>query len=162
MSAYDLFVSGKELEGKAAVVIDDAGHYEGLAAAEELVKRRFAVTYVTQLPSISPPLHMGGIVEPALSRMYKAGSFAHHTRTRAIAISAASVTLGPEPFWDAGIGEFEVPADVVIFVSVNRSNREIYTTLKENGADVHVVGDANSPRYLQVAIREGHVAGSTV
>jgi NADPH-dependent 2,4-dienoyl-CoA reductase/sulfur reductase-like enzyme len=162
MSAYDLFVSGKKLEGKAAVVIDDAGHYEGLAAAEELVKRGFAVTYVTQLPSISPPLHMGGIVEPALSRMYKAGSFAHHTRARAIAISAASVTLGPEPFWDTGVGEFEAPADVVIYVSVNRSNREIYTTLKENGADVHVVGDANSPRYLQVAIREGHVAGSTV
>jgi len=162
MSSYDLFLAPTLPPGRSAVVVDDAGHYEGLAAAEELIRRGYAVAFVTQLPSIAPLLHMGGITEPALSRMYKSGSLSHFTRTRGIAVTDKTVLLGPESFWDRGSAEFEVPADVVVFVSVNRPNREIFTTLRESNVDARVVGDANSPRYLQVAIREGNMAAASI
>ena len=44
----------------------------------------------------------------------------------------------------------------------NRSNRDIYDALSAKGASVRIVGDANSPRFLNVAIREGHLAGIAV
>jgi hypothetical protein len=150
-------------EGGSAVVIDDAGHYEGLACAEELVRKGFKTVLVTQLPGIAPQLHMGGITEPALNRMHKAGDFSYHIRTRAIAINEGSVRVGPESFWyESGAGEFDIPADVVVFVSTNRSNRDVYDALKSRSLNPLITGDANSPRYLQVAIREGHIAGASV
>lgn len=163
ISSYDLFMESSVPAGETAVVIDDAGHYEGLACSEELIRRGFKVTLITQLPGIAPQLHMGGITEPALNRMHQAGDFRYHIRTRAIAISDTGVKVGPESFWyESGAGEFEIPADVVVFVSTNRCNRDVYDALREQGSNVRVVGDANSPRYLQVAIREGHIAGAAV
>ena len=55
-----------------------------------------------------------------------------------------------------------VPADLVVFVSANRANREIYDALVEKGLKPRIAGDANSPRYLNIAIREGHLAGAAV
>ncbi|WP_313802493.1 FAD-dependent oxidoreductase [Sphingobium sp.] len=163
ISSYDLFMDCDLPDGGSAVVIDDAGHYEALACAEELVGKGFKTVLVTQLPGIGPQLHMGGIVEPALNRMYKAGDFSFHIRTRAIAIGENSVRVGPESFWyESGFGEFDIPADVVVFVSTNRSNRDIYVDLQERGFGPRIIGDALSPRYLQVAIRDGHSAGASI
>lgn len=163
ISSYDLFMAPSLPPAGAAVVIDDAGHYEGLACAEELIRKGFAVTMVTQLPGIAPQLHMGGITEPALNRMHAAGDFRYHIRTRAIAIGDGSVRVGPESYWyESGKGEFDIPADVVVFVSTNRCNRDIYDALKKRGVTPRITGDANSPRYLQVAIREGNIAGASV
>lgn len=164
ISSYDLFMeSGALPSGTSAVVIDDAGHYEGLACAEELLRKGFKTTLITQLPSLAPLLHMGSIIEPGLSRMHQTGEFRHHIRTRAIEINKDTVRVGPESFWyEGGSGEFEIPADVVVFVSVNRSNRELADALAEQGLDHRLIGDALSPRYLQVAIREGHIAGAAV
>lgn len=163
ISSYDLFMGYDLPSSGSAVVIDDAGHYEGLACAEELVERGLKTTLITQLPSVGTQLHMGGITEPALNRMYKAGEFAHQTRTRAIEITANSVRVGPESFWDeSGYGEYEIPADVVVFVSTNRSNRDVHDALADRGLEPRIVGDARSPRYLQIAIREGNMAGAAV
>jgi len=163
ISSYDLFMAPSLPPAGTAVVIDDAGHYEGIACAEELVRKGFKVTLVTQLPGIAPQLHMGGIVEPALNRLHQSGDFSFYIRTRAIAINDGSVRVGPESFWyESGAGERDILADVVVFVSTNRCNRDVYDAIKQQRPNVAIVGDANSPRYLQVAIREGYMAGAAV
>ena len=52
----------------------------------------------------------------------------------------------------------QVPADTVVFVSHNASNRELVDALAGSPGRVLLAGDVQSPRYLQTAIREGHLA----
>jgi hypothetical protein len=55
-----------------------------------------------------------------------------------------------------------LPADTVVFVSLNRSNRELYEALQGKISNLHIVGDASSARHLPTAVREGHLAGAGV
>jgi len=50
----------------------------------------------------------------------------------------------------------------VVLVGYNRPNRELVDALEGYAGEVWVAGDANSPRYLMMAIREGHFAGRSV
>jgi 2,4-dienoyl-CoA reductase-like NADH-dependent reductase (Old Yellow Enzyme family)/thioredoxin reductase len=159
LSATDLLTSTADL-GSSAVVIDDSGHYEALAAAVFLVERGLRVALVTRLPSLSPHLHMGSIIEPTLKRLHK-GQFSFMVRTRAVAVEDGAVVVSPEEFWGEGV-ESRIPADTVVLVTTNRSNRALYDELSGRKLDLRIVGDANSPRYMQVAIREGFMAGASV
>jgi 2,4-dienoyl-CoA reductase-like NADH-dependent reductase (Old Yellow Enzyme family)/thioredoxin reductase len=158
-STADLLTSPIQL-GTAAVVIDDSGHYEALAAAVFLVQKGVQVTLITRLPSLSPHLHMGSIIEPTLKKLHQ-GKFSFRVRTRAVAIEEGAVLVAPEEFWDVS-AQSRIPADTVVLVTTNRPNRALYDELSGSGLDVRLVGDANSPRYMQVAIREGFVAGAGV
>ena len=51
-----------------------------------------------------------------------------------------------------------VRSDTVVFVSHNRCNRELMDEPKDWNGRLIAVGDVRSPRYLQTAIREGHLA----
>jgi hypothetical protein len=56
-----------------------------------------------------------------------------------------------------------VPADLVVLVTQNAPNRELYDELLAAGrGDLVLVGDAASPRDLQVAIAEGHRAARNI
>ena len=56
----------------------------------------------------------------------------------------------------------KLPADTVVFISLNKPNRELYDELMARGVAVSVVGDASAPRFLSYATLEGHTAGATV
>jgi hypothetical protein len=58
----------------------------------------------------------------------------------------------------------DIAADTVVLVTHNHPNRELADELAEAGfgGQVKVVGEANSPRQLMIAIREGHMAGRTI
>jgi 2,4-dienoyl-CoA reductase-like NADH-dependent reductase (Old Yellow Enzyme family)/thioredoxin reductase len=159
ISTSDLLTDPPDELGTCAVVIDDAGHYEALAAAVFLVEQGLRVTFVTRLPSLSPHLHMGSIIEPTLKKLHK-GAFTFMVRTRAVAVEDGEVVIAPEAFWNNGEGQSRLPADTVVLVTTNRSNRELYDELCGRGLDLRLIGDANSPRYMQVAIREGYLAGA--
>jgi hypothetical protein len=70
--------------------------------------------------------------------------------------------VGPAHLTDDRVDTERLAADTVVFVSHNRPNRELYSELLRRVADLRVVGDANSPRFLETAIREGHIAGASV
>ena len=57
---------------------------------------------------------------------------------------------------------FRSPADTVVFVSPNRPNRDLFNELRERGLDVRIAGDANAPRFIPTAVREGNAAGAAV
>src|SRR5439155_21213599 len=101
------------------------------------------------------------MLDPYLQRM-QGKPFRSMTRTRGIAIEQGKVIVGPAPLMDATVDTTELPADTIVLVSGNRQNREVYDALRGRIEQLHSVGDANSPRYLETAIREGHLAGAAV
>jgi hypothetical protein len=66
------------------------------------------------------------------------------------------------PSRDVDIFSETLPADTVVFISLNRGNREIYDELTGRVPDLRIVGDANAARQVPDAVREGHVAGATI
>lgn len=158
ISSTELFMTPPADLGRTAVVIDDLGHYEGLAAAEHLVSKGLRVTYVTRLRAFAPGVQNALMNEPFLKRM-QGKPFAYKIRTRAIAIDGRHVIVGPAHLTDDTVATEVLSADTVVFISANRPNSELSVA---RGGDVHVVGDARSPRFLETAIREGYEAGATV
>ncbi len=99
--------------------------------------------------------------EPALLRLSQ-GPFTALYRSRATRIDHGTITVGPSYVARDSDRMQKIPADTVVFVSHNRPNRGLYNDLLQRGVKVSVVGDANTPRFLQAAIREGHLAGAAI
>ena len=156
-SAHDIFDVAQDKLGRSAVVVDDVGHYEALGVAEYLVARGIAVNFVTRLASLAPRIDSIQRLEPVLRRLRR-GYFALRVRARLIEIGPHDCQVG----WLDG-DQFEtLPADCVVLVGYNTSNTELLRELecdRDRRFVLKVAGDAASPRDLQVAIREGHMAG---
>jgi len=161
LSSHDLFAQSDRDFGEAAVVVDDTGHYEAVAAAEHLVTRGVAVTYVSRLAAFAPGVESALMTEPALERLSR-GQFTHLARHRAIAIKAKEVVIGPTYLPSGSNQTHRVKADTVVLVSINRPNRDLMEPLKQAGVPVRLIGDASTPRHLVAAMREGHLAGAAV
>jgi 2,4-dienoyl-CoA reductase-like NADH-dependent reductase (Old Yellow Enzyme family)/NADPH-dependent 2,4-dienoyl-CoA reductase/sulfur reductase-like enzyme len=161
ISSTELFQGALRDLGQHAVVIDDVGHYEGLAAAEYLITKGLTVTYVTRLREFAPLVQLALMNEPFLTRM-KGKPFRYLIRSRAIAVEGSSVVVGPAHLTTNDVDTQDIPADTVVFVSHNRPNRELHDQIATRHPEVRLVGDANSPRFLEAAMREGHIAGAAV
>jgi len=159
LSSNDLFLSPSRAPGKSAVVIDDSGHYEAIACAEYLAERGVEVTFVTRHISFAPLVESALMTEPALRRLHE-GKFTLHTRMRALSIGTDHVVLAPTFLPANSNATLSVPADTVVFVSRNRPSRDLADALRDQGVAVSLVGDANAPRFLLAAIREGNQAGA--
>jgi len=161
LSSHDLLSGGQRDLGKTAVVIDDLGHYEAIGAAEYLAEKGLSVTYITRHNGFAPMMDLAWMTEPALTRLADK-DFSYRTRTRATAIDDEGVTVCPTYVRIDEKYTSKIPADTVVFVSLNHANRELYNELTDKGIKARVIGDANSPRYLNAAIREGNLAGVQV
>lgn len=161
ISSWDLFTRPEMLAGlSSAVVIDDLGHYEGIAVAEQLVSKGLSVRYVSRHLSFAPHCDAALMTEPALRRL-SAGDFHQHLRSRAIALESQGLRIGGT--YQSNEGEtMLIPAQLVVLVSANRSLRSLHDDLQAQLSEVRLIGDALSPRQLQVAIRDGFLAGSTI
>jgi hypothetical protein len=161
VSSRDLFAQPGRDWGRSAVVVDDVGHYEGVAAAEYLMTRGLAVTYISRHTAFAPGVETALMTEPALGRLSR-GDFDLRLRSRAIAVENGSVVFGPTYLPPGGNRCETAPADVVVFISADRPNREMYETLRGRVGALHVVGDANAPRFLETAVREGRLAALSI
>jgi hypothetical protein len=56
----------------------------------------------------------------------------------------------------------QVRSDLVVLVCHNESRHGLAEQLRAEGVEVHLVGDAVGPRFLQVAIAEGHRVGAAI
>ena len=156
MSSNDLF-STPAAKGTNALVIDDVGHYEGLASAEYLLQEGLNVTFVTRLPTVAPDMRTALMVDPALERLGNR-NFTYHVGTRVLSVDGQSAALQPVTGGDA----WQVNADLVVFVSLNRPRLELLDAIERAGLPCTVIGDANTPRFLVRATAEGNAAGRTV
>jgi 2,4-dienoyl-CoA reductase-like NADH-dependent reductase (Old Yellow Enzyme family) len=144
---------GEDLSGQRALVLDDIGHYEAIAAAEILTGGGASVTYVTTQSSFGPKLLGTGRETEALSRLY-ASSFQLHVSHRLVRIDPDACTIRPL----AGGREQVVSADLVVLVTANAPIRNLFDELRDNPCETLLVGDALSPRDMLSAIHEGHRA----
>ena len=161
VSSNGLFEGQVRDLGRTAVVLDDTGHYEGVAAAAYLLSKGLDVTYVSRHISFAPRIELFMMADAALLRMNR-GHFQQRLRSRGIAIEKDGVIIGPVyASSDSNVRE-KAPADTVVVISLNRPNRDIFDELIARGVDARVVGDANTPRFLSFATREGHIAGASV
>ncbi len=155
-SSHDLLgASSSKIDGKV-VVVDDVGHYEGLGVAEyALAKGAEEVIFVTRHANAGflMDYYITGV--PARKRLYETGRFRLLPEAKLRSI-AANRTVSIDTC--LGTQSESVTVEQVILVSANLCNREIFDTLNSSENNIRVVGDANSPRFLNVAIREGNVA----
>ncbi|MDR7156828.1 2,4-dienoyl-CoA reductase-like NADH-dependent reductase (Old Yellow Enzyme family)/thioredoxin reductase [Sphingobium xenophagum] len=157
LSSADVFERQDVEAGKRAVVLDDLGHYEAIATAEYLLNKGLDVTFVSTKPSFAPQTEWSLMGEPALKRMLPKG-LKVLTRMRLTEITRNSVIAMPTVLGSYSNMREDIPADYVVLVSHNRSIRNIADGLAATSLKVELVGDALSPRYLQAAIRDGHLA----
>ncbi|MEI6626956.1 MAG: FAD-dependent oxidoreductase, partial [Thermoleophilia bacterium] len=153
LSSHDVLTNRGRPLGTHALVYDDVGHYEAIAVAESLLERGLFVTFVTGQASFSPKLEPSLSAAPALER-FGSAQFQLHTYARLIEVGAQETRIA----FHYG-GERMVRADIVVFVSHNACNRELLDALGDWPGTVLAAGDVVSPRFLQTAIREGHLAG---
>jgi 2,4-dienoyl-CoA reductase-like NADH-dependent reductase (Old Yellow Enzyme family) len=155
LSSIDLLTDGRNWRGSSAVVLDDFGHYEAAGIAELLVSDGAHVTFVTPFSSFAPKVENALMTEPVLERMANAeGSFTLLTRHRIRKIRDDQVEIAPTFSGPS----FTVLGETVVLVTPNAPLRDLYEQLDGRVAELAIVGDANSPRDLQKAIYEGHVA----
>jgi 2,4-dienoyl-CoA reductase-like NADH-dependent reductase (Old Yellow Enzyme family) len=151
LSSHDLLLGPPRDFGGSAVVLDDTGHYEAIAAAEFLIAKGVAVTLVTRFPSITPYVDTTMRTVPALERLYQ-GDFTILTRHRIVAIEPGRVTV--QPFQSEKPSQFA--ADAVVLITPNAPMRSLYDELRQHHKNIGLIGDALAPRDLQAAIAEGH------
>jgi 2,4-dienoyl-CoA reductase-like NADH-dependent reductase (Old Yellow Enzyme family) len=158
VSSHELLMNYSNRDwGRSAVVYDDAGHYEGVAAAEFLIEKGLSVTFVTSHASFAPGLATSLSADPALERLAR-GDFRLVTYGKLLGVSERRAHIVHR----YGGAAFDVEADTVVFISHNSANRSLVDDLSESDILVLAVGDARSPRYLQTAIREGHLAARSL
>jgi thioredoxin reductase len=158
-SSQDIFDVPVSQLGKSAVVYDDTGHYEAIGVAEYLISRGLGVTFITRLPMMSPTIARTTRLEPALRRLNE-GDFEFIPRARIVEIGKSEVQYVPLE----GKRIKHAPADTVVFISGNQPLTEVHESLTRGQNEppsfiLKLAGDAQSPRDLQFAILEGHMAG---
>ncbi len=159
ISSHELLMARSNRDwGRQAVVFDDTGHYEAVAAAEYLTEKGIAVTFLSSFSSFAPKLESSLSATPALERLAK-GDFKLVTYAKLLSVEDNGQVKVTQRF---GGQEFTTQADTVVFVSQNAANRELQDDLAEDSIKVIPVGDARSPRFLQTAIREGHLAARNI
>jgi 2,4-dienoyl-CoA reductase-like NADH-dependent reductase (Old Yellow Enzyme family)/thioredoxin reductase len=155
-SSHDLMSSQTRRVHGTAVVSDDVGHYEAIAVAETLLDRGAEeVIFVTRLHSLAPQLDPAFTAEPAKKRLFGTGRFRVLPNSAITRIGEDEVEIS----LFLGSRRERVRAAIVVLVSFNRCNNEIYEAIRDRHPDVQLVGDALSPRYLEEAIRNGNLAG---
>jgi len=157
LTSVDLLSHGRNLIGKSAVVVDDVGHYEAIGVAEYLVENGTAVTFLSTKPAFGPKVESALQVEPALERLSN-GDFQLYIRHRLLEVGDDEALIAPTHEGSS----WTVPAETVVLVSAPRPNRELYNELRDQIDDLLIVGDANSPRFIDAATREGHLAARSI
>jgi hypothetical protein len=156
-SSHDVFFLPREKLGDSALILDDLGGFEALGVAEYLIEQGLKVTYVTRLPALAPFQDMIGRATPIMRRLLQ-GDFRVLTRTRLDEIRQGECIIVPVE----GSKTEMVPADITVLVTPNRAERSVFDGLKAQAPEsvsLKLIGDALSPRDLQFAIQEGHLAG---
>lgn len=159
LSSHDVLAANRTWQGRKAVVLDDTGHYEALGIAEHLVANGADVLLVSPFKQLGFKVESALMVEPVLERMAAApGALEVRLRHRIVAVREGEADIAPTYPGPA----HAVAADAVVLVTPNKPINDLAAALAETSVRLSVVGDALSPRNLQHAIREGHVAARTL
>lgn len=149
-STHELLTAAAIPAGRTALVLDDVGHLEAIAAVDTLMAKGFAVTLVTRHAMMTPYVDSTQRTTPAMER-FNRGDFTLMTRSVLKAIRAGDCVVRPVN----GDREQVVAADLVVLITANRTLDEIYADLRDEMPHIRRIGDVAAPRDMQSAIAEG-------
>lgn len=146
-------------DGELAVIADDAGGFEAISVAEELLQRGAEVTLLTRLDSVGAAMpEPQATVAAARERLSGIPRFQHIAG--AVLCELDELTFTAE--WVGTPRREVLAADTVVVVSVNTPARELADELQQcYSGPVHLVGDA-ATRTLREAIAGGAAAAAAV
>jgi NADPH-dependent 2,4-dienoyl-CoA reductase/sulfur reductase-like enzyme len=151
-TSWDVLEGMGDIRGNV-IVFDDVGHYEAAGVVEHLLWAGASVTMLTSQPRLASQLASTHVDEALKRRLHLAG-LRFVPDVALTSISQGAVTW--EGNW--GGGAETASADAVVLVSHNVATGDAVRDAVRH-ARVDVIGDALSPRFLQVAIAEGRRAG---
>lgn len=143
----------RDLAGQRAVVYDDVGRYEAIAAAEILQRAGAEVTFVTSLAAFAPRMAGSSRDTESFARLSTGGRFRVIVSQNLVAITPREVIVRPQGTEQPGE---TLAADLVVLNLAKTPLRELHDALAGDGIAVHLIGDAHSPRDMLAAIHEGH------
>jgi hypothetical protein len=146
-------ITDTEVRDARAVVYDDIGHHEAVSVAEALMARGCEVVFVSRLNRVMPLLEAARMETTVKRRLYS-GPFEFVGDCRITCIGSDAVTVASM----YGAPDRTVTAELVVLVGSNEPQRQLADELAGE-LDVSLAGDALGPRFLQLAILEGHRAG---
>ncbi len=153
LSSAQLLTGGLPAGAMTALVLDTTDNFEAITAAEHLVDQGLAVTFLTSHPSFGGPHVQSTCRDVAALEFLYDGEFTLLTRHHLVEIAPSHCLVRPLQ----GRRTHQVPADVVVLVTPNEPERRLYDELiAEPHIEAVLIGDAVSPRNLQVAMAEGH------
>lgn len=159
LSSVDLLTGSHPPLGKTALVFDDIGHYEAIAAAEYLIAQGLDVTFATRFGSFAPLMEFTLRNEPALRRLQaRPGAFRLMTRMLLCDVRPGEADLQP---LQTQMVE-AVKADTVVLVLDRDPLRGLYDDLFQKVGFLKIVGDAEGPKDMLVAVREAHLAARQI
>ncbi|OHV06910.1 FAD-dependent oxidoreductase [Mycobacterium talmoniae] len=139
--------------GHTVLLLDEIGHYESIDVAQRLIDTGHRVLMVSRYALVAANLEMRWemIGSPLLAKLLQ-GDFTFFPRTVLHRLTPGSAEVAP---FEAPHRMQEVAFDDVVLMSGGIPDRELQQELAGTCPVVRVIGDANSPRRLEIAIVEG-------
>jgi dimethylglycine catabolism A len=156
VTSWDV-LNGAAATGARVLIVDDDGGETGPSVADTLAARGKQVEIVTSLRHVGASL--GDTNFPVTyQRLFRQG-VVMTPNVRPVSFREGRVTL--ENLYSRA-EETREEVDTVVLAMGNRSVDEVYHALKERVPELHLIGDAMSPRGVHHAILEGTWVGRTV
>jgi mycofactocin system FadH/OYE family oxidoreductase 2 len=156
VTSWDV-LNGAVAPGARVLIVDDDGGETGPSVADTLAAQGKQVEIVTSLRHVGASL--GDTNFPVMyQRLFRQG-VVMTPNVRPVSFREGRVTL--ENLYSRA-EETREEVDTVVLAMGNRSVDEVYHALKERVPELHLIGDAMSPRGVHHAILEGTWVGRTV
>lgn len=158
LSSSELLTAGSGPVGGTAVIFDMVGHMEAAGVAEYLLQAGARVRLVSHLGALFPMAQFAIRDGAIWERLHAMGDFEAYLRHELIAIEPDKCLI--RPLFDLENRRARMlDADMVVVIAPGEPARSLYDELRDRQDNLILIGDALSPRDLQVAIAEGHNAG---
>jgi 2,4-dienoyl-CoA reductase-like NADH-dependent reductase (Old Yellow Enzyme family) len=142
---------GVEL-GRRVLLLDEIGHFESIDVAQRLVDDGHEVVQVSRYALVAANLEMRWEMMGApLSERLHRGPFTFLPRSVITTLAPGEARVEPVEAPDRGRS---VAFDDVVLMSGGVPDRALQEALADTAPVVRVIGDANSPRRLEIALVE--------
>lgn len=150
-SGWDVLRGDKDF-GHTVLLLDEVGHYESVDVAQQLIDDGHRVIQVSRYAVIAANLEMRWeMVGAPLSARLHRGDFTFHPRSLIRCLAPGRATVAPTEAPDRAQ---DLAFDDIVLMSGGVPDRALQDELAGSAPVVRVIGDASTPRRLEVALVE--------
>ncbi len=154
VSSWELPSGPVPTSWRQVVLVDDVGHMEAMGVAQHVAAGGCDLTVVSRFAEMASQIKPAWATWSGREHLARAG-VRLLPRTFISAIGDGVVCISS---LDGG-SDVEVESDVVVHVSFHQPNLRLADALGAIAADIHVIGEARTRRFLTASIRDGYEVG---